>query len=72
MVTAADSGYIVESAHSGIIGYDELIEWAEEATNYIDDYYSGECYKEHGQALFSVMLAALHAKNGSMILCEVG
>lgn len=68
----ADSGHIVKSAHNGIIGYDELIIWAEEATRYIDEYYSGECYKDPGQALFAVMLAALHTKFGEMILCEVG
>lgn len=71
-LTTADSGHIVKSAHSGIIGYDELVLWAEEATRYIDEYYSGECYKEPGQALFAVMLAALHVKNGDMVLCEVG
>ena len=66
------SAHMIESAYGGIMNYSELIAWAEEATAYIDEQYSGECYKETGQTLFAVMKAALCVKAGEMIYCYVG
>lgn len=65
------SVHMIESAYGGLMNYNELIAWAEEATAYIDEHYSGECNKETGQTLFVVMKAALCVKAGEMVYCYV-
>ena len=70
--TEGVSAHMIESAYGGLMNYNELIAWAEEATAYIDEHYSGECNKETGQTLFAVMKVALCVKAGEMVYCYVG
>lgn len=60
---------MIESAYSGIVEYKDSIAWAEEEIAYIEEQYSGECYKEAGKVLFTVMKVALCAKAEDTIYC---
>ncbi|MBP3871891.1 MAG: hypothetical protein J6E46_13065 [Faecalicoccus sp.] len=71
-LATSSSVYIVESARDGIITFDELFQWAEEVIQYIDENDEGECFDYAGKMLFAVIKAAIYAKNGDMILCDIG